>query len=175
MTPNLIVAGCYGPGSGLADAVAGCLAPGLALNPLEGESHGGIGEVPGELRERAIRMAVEAWRDPATRPGTLARIGKQPGIYPEGLRSWVTQAEIEEGTRPGATTDDATRLAELEREVGELPSERHSEKRVGVLGINASMRRARRASLVYSLPRLRPVACPAMCGPAGFPPGRRAA
>ena len=75
---------------------------------------------PDELRERAIRLAVDARRDPATRPGALARIGKQLGINPETLRNWVTQAEIDEGHRPGTTTDDATRLAELEREVREL-------------------------------------------------------
>jgi len=75
---------------------------------------------PDELRERATRMAVEARRDPATRSGALKRIGEQLGINPETLRNWVVQAEIDEGTRPGTTTDDATRLAELEREVREL-------------------------------------------------------
>ena len=75
---------------------------------------------PDGLRERATRMAVEARRDPATRPGALARVGKQLGINPETLRNWVIQAEIDEGHRPGTTTDDATRLAELEREVREL-------------------------------------------------------
>ena len=61
---------------------------------------------PDELRERATRMAVEARRDPATRPGALARIGKQLGINPETLRNWVTQAEIDGGVRPGTTTDE---------------------------------------------------------------------
>ena len=75
---------------------------------------------PDELRERATRMAVDARRDPATRSGALKRIGEQLGINPETLRNWVIQAEIDEGTRPGTTTDDATRLAELEREVREL-------------------------------------------------------
>jgi transposase len=75
---------------------------------------------PDELRERATRMAVQARGDSVTRPGALARIGKQLGINPETLRNWVTQAEIDAGTRPGSTTDEATRLAELEREVGEL-------------------------------------------------------
>src|SRR4051794_35816561 len=77
---------------------------------------------PDELRERATRMAVEARRDPATRPGALARIGKQLGINPETLRNWVTQAEIDGGVRPGTTTDDAQRIAELERESRELRS-----------------------------------------------------
>jgi transposase-like protein len=75
---------------------------------------------PDELRERATRMAVEARRDPATRVGALKRIGEQLGINAETLRNWVIQAEIDEGYRPGTTTDDATRLAELEREVREL-------------------------------------------------------
>ena len=75
---------------------------------------------PDELRERATRMAVDARRDPATRAGALKRIGEQLGINPETLRNWVIQAEIDEGHRPGTTTDDATRLAELERDVREL-------------------------------------------------------
>ena len=75
---------------------------------------------PDELRERAIRMAVEARRDPATRVGALRRIADQLGINPETLRNWVTQAEVDAGDRPGTTTNDAQRLAELERENREL-------------------------------------------------------
>ena len=56
---------------------------------------------PDELRERAIRLAVDARRDPATRPGALKRIGEQLGINPETLRNWVTQAEVDQATDPG--------------------------------------------------------------------------
>ncbi|WP_255450577.1 IS3 family transposase [Skermania sp. ID1734] len=73
-----------------------------------------------ELRERATRMAVEARRDPASATGAIARIGKQLGVHPEALRGWVRQAEIDGGTRPGTTTDEAKRIADLEREVREL-------------------------------------------------------
>ncbi|KMM45579.1 transposase [Cellulomonas sp. A375-1] len=75
---------------------------------------------PDELRERAIRMAVDLRRDPATRKGALARVGQQLGVNAETLRNWVTQAEVDAGERPGTTTSDAQRLAELEREVREL-------------------------------------------------------
>ncbi|WP_432537979.1 IS3 family transposase [Kineococcus arenarius] len=75
---------------------------------------------PDELRERAIRMAVDARRDPATKTGALKRIAGQLGINPETLRNWVVQAEVDAGDRPGTTTDDAARLAELEKEVREL-------------------------------------------------------
>ena len=65
-------------------------------------------------------MAVDARRDPVTRAGALRRIGDQLGINLETLRNWVTQAEIDEGHRPGTTIDDATRLAELKRKNREL-------------------------------------------------------
>lgn len=42
------------------------------------------------------------------------------GIHPEALRTWVRQAEIDGGVRPGTTTDEAKRIAELERENREL-------------------------------------------------------
>ncbi len=75
---------------------------------------------PEELRERAVRLAVDARRDPVTRPGALQRVGEQLGINPETLRGWVTQAEVDAGDRPGTTTSDAQRLVELERENREL-------------------------------------------------------
>ena len=75
---------------------------------------------PDELRERAIRMAVDLRRDPATKQGALQRVGEQLGINPDTLRNWVQQAEVDEGHRPGVTSAEAKRIAELEREVKEL-------------------------------------------------------
>ncbi|MEN8705227.1 MAG: transposase [Nocardioides marinisabuli] len=75
---------------------------------------------PEELRERAIRMAVDLRRDPATRSGALRRVGDQLGINPETLRTWVSRAEVDEGHRPGVSSAEAQRIAELEREVKEL-------------------------------------------------------
>ena len=75
---------------------------------------------PDELRERATRMVVEARRDPAAATGAIKRIAKQLGIHPEALRTWVKRAEIDAGDRPGTTTSDAERIAQLERENREL-------------------------------------------------------
>lgn len=54
-----------------------------------------------EPRERATRMVVEARRNPATRPGAIARIGDQLGVDRETPRNWVSQAEVDAGDRPG--------------------------------------------------------------------------
>jgi len=65
-------------------------------------------------------MAMEARKDPESSRGAIKRIADQLGIHPEALRNWVRQGEVDGGVRPGTTTDDARRLAELEREVREL-------------------------------------------------------
>ncbi len=75
---------------------------------------------PDELRERAVRLVIDARKDPATRPAAVRRVGEHLGINPETLRGWANQAEVDAGTRGGTTTSDAVRLGELEREVREL-------------------------------------------------------
>ena len=75
---------------------------------------------PDELRERATRMAVDARRDPATATGAIRRVADQLGIHPEALRIWVRRAEVDAGDRPGTTSSDAQRIAQLERENREL-------------------------------------------------------
>jgi transposase len=75
---------------------------------------------PPELRERAVRMVQEAIAENGERVGAVTRVARQLGIGPESLRNWVKQAEVNNGKRPGVTTEQQRRLAELERENREL-------------------------------------------------------
>jgi transposase len=52
--------------------------------------------------------------------GVVTRVARQLGVGPESLRNWLKQAEIDPGGRPGTSTADAQRIAELERENREL-------------------------------------------------------
>ncbi len=76
---------------------------------------------PREIRERAVRMVREAVAENGgERHGVITRVSIQLGVGSESLRSWVKQAEIDGGLRPGLTTDERQRLAELEKENREL-------------------------------------------------------
>ena len=75
---------------------------------------------PAELRERAVAMVFELRAESGSTRGSLARVGQKLGINPETLRNWVEKAEVDNGQRPGTTSDDKKRIAELEREVREL-------------------------------------------------------
>jgi transposase len=65
-------------------------------------------------------MSVEAVDRAGERHGVVTRVAQQLGIGAESLRNWVHQAEVDRGERRGTTTEDAQRMAELEREVREL-------------------------------------------------------
>jgi len=52
--------------------------------------------------------------------GVVTRVARQLGVGAESLRGWLKQAEIDSGSRPGTSSADAQRIAELEGEVREL-------------------------------------------------------
>ena len=84
--------------------------------PKYGSGH----QHPAELRERAVRMVQETMKETGERHGVVTRIAVQLGLGSETLRHWVKQAEINAGERPGITTKDQQRIAELEKENREL-------------------------------------------------------
>ena len=77
---------------------------------------------PDELRERSIRFACDLVDGPEKLSVTAAcrRVGEQLGIQPDTLRNWVKQARVDDDAESGLTTDERTRLRELERENREL-------------------------------------------------------
>ena len=77
-------------------------------------------QYPPELKRRAIRLVLESLDRGDERQGLVTRIARQLDIGPESLRRWVVQAEIDRGQRAGTTSEEAQRIAELERENREL-------------------------------------------------------
>ena len=65
-------------------------------------------------------MVFEAYEQSGERHGVVTRIAAQLGIGTESLRQWVKQAEVDGGKRPGTTTADKLRIAQLERELREV-------------------------------------------------------
>ncbi len=72
------------------------------------------------LRHRAVRLVLDARTGGAPQRGACVKIGGQLGIPVNTLRGWVQRAEVDAGLRPGTTTDDTSRLVELERDNREL-------------------------------------------------------
>jgi len=71
-------------------------------------------------KERAVRMVRQLRRELGTDHGTVKRVAVQLGIGVESLRGWVKRADIDDGLKPGTTTEDAARIKQLEQENREL-------------------------------------------------------
>ena len=71
-------------------------------------------------REQAVRLVRQLRRELGTDQGVVARVAHQLGYGVESVRSWVKQADIDGGERPGTTTEEAERIRALEQENREL-------------------------------------------------------
>jgi len=73
-----------------------------------------------EFRERAIRLVQEHEQTHGSETEAIRSIAEKLGCSREALRLWIRRTEIDRGARPGLTSDDRQRIAELERENVEL-------------------------------------------------------
>ena len=73
-----------------------------------------------EVRERAVRLVLEHQHEHESQWAAMVSVAAKIGCTPETLRTWVRRVEVDEGRRPGLTSDERERLKELERENREL-------------------------------------------------------
>ena len=76
---------------------------------------------PEEFRRRAVQMVRDGM--PA------AEVARQLGIAESGLRRWMAREDVDEGRKPGVTSDERKELAELRRKNRRLEMENEILKR----------------------------------------------
>jgi transposase len=73
-----------------------------------------------EEKAQAVRLVRQMRAERGMDHGCIQRVAKQLGYGVESVRSWVRQADIDEGDRPGVSTAEAERIKALEQENREL-------------------------------------------------------
>jgi transposase len=73
-----------------------------------------------EVRARAVKMVFEHRQDYSSEWAAITSVAQKVGVTPETLRTWVRRVQVDEGLRPGLTTDERQKLKDLEKEVKEL-------------------------------------------------------
>lgn len=67
-----------------------------------------------------MRMVRALRAEPGTENGTIQRVARQLGYGVESVRSWVRQADIDDGYFAGVSSAEAQRIKHLEQENREL-------------------------------------------------------
>ncbi len=78
------------------------------------------GKYPDAVRRQAVRLVREHRDEYQSEWAAICSIAEKSGMTAETLRKWVRRAEIDEGLRPGVTTEESERVRELQRENREL-------------------------------------------------------
>ncbi|MCW2731628.1 MAG: Transposase [Mycobacterium sp.] len=73
-----------------------------------------------EEKAAAVRMVRTLRSELGTEQGTVSRVARQLGYGVESVRSWVRQADIDDGCAPGMSTEESARIKQLEQENREL-------------------------------------------------------
>jgi transposase len=82
---------------------------------------------PREFREDVIRVA--RCREPGVR---IKDIASEFGISESCLQNWLTQADRDDGVRPGPTTDEQAELREAKKRIRLLEQENEVLRRAAV-------------------------------------------
>ena len=76
---------------------------------------------PVELKQRAVRMYAEVRPDHESDWAAMEKVTQLLGIgSAETLRKWIRQAEVDQGERPGMTSEESAEVKRLKRENAEL-------------------------------------------------------
>ncbi len=85
-----------------------------------------------EEKAAAVRMVRALRAETGMTHGAVRRVAQQLGYGVESVRTWVKQADVDDGVRPGVTTSEAERVKDLEQEVRELRRANEILKRAAV-------------------------------------------
>ena len=69
-----------------------------------------------QLRARCVRLVREHQQECPPLTAAVTAVARQEGVSRESVRRWLAQAEVDDGTRPGITTEESAEFRRLKAE-----------------------------------------------------------
>src|SRR3954451_21548434 len=71
-------------------------------------------------KDQAVRLVRQIREETGEKHGAVQRVARQLGFGIETVRKWVDQADVDDGWRPGTSTEENAKIRRLEQEVRDL-------------------------------------------------------
>lgn len=68
------------------------------------------------LKARAVRLVTDHQQEYPSQTAAIAAVSRQVGVSAESLRRWVVQAQIDDGDRPGVSSEEHEEIRRLKAE-----------------------------------------------------------
>lgn len=69
-----------------------------------------------QLRARCVRLIREHQQEYPTLTAAVTAVARQEGVSKESVRRWLAQADVDDGTRPGVTSEESAEVKRLKAE-----------------------------------------------------------
>ena len=69
-----------------------------------------------QLRATCVRLVREHQQEYLTLTAAVTAVARQEGVSRESVRRWLAQAEVNDGTRPGVTSEESAEVERLKAE-----------------------------------------------------------
>ncbi|MFJ6044504.1 IS3 family transposase [Brachybacterium paraconglomeratum] len=85
-----------------------------------------------QLRARCVRLVREHQQEYPTLTAATAAVARQEGVSRESVRRWLAQADVDDGTRPGVTSEESAEVKRLKAENKQLREDNEILRRASI-------------------------------------------
>ena len=85
-----------------------------------------------QLRARCVRLVRQHAQEFPTVTAAVSAVARQEGVSRESVRRWLAQAEVDDGTRSGVTSEESAEIKRLKSEVRRLREDNEILRRASI-------------------------------------------
>lgn len=85
-----------------------------------------------QLRARCVRLVREHQQEYSTLAAAAAAVARQEGVSRESVRRWLARADVDDGSRPGVTSEESAEVKRLKSEVKRLREDNEILRRASI-------------------------------------------
>ena len=86
-----------------------------------------------QLRARCVRLVREHRQEYPSQFAAMTAVARQEGVSKESVRRWLAHADVDDGTRPGVTSEESAEFKRLKAENKRLREDNEILRRASIL------------------------------------------